>query len=201
MDLRQIEHSISTKWDAEVVPELVEYIRIPNKSPLFDPDWVANGHMDRAVAQFERWAKAQPIAGMSVEVVRLEGRTPLIFIDIPAQGMGGDDCVLLYGHLDKQPEMTGWSEGLGPWEPVIRGDKLFGRGGADDGYAIFGALTAILALQEQGVAHCRCVVVIEACEESGSYDLPHYVDHLADRIGRPSLVVCLDSGCGNYDQL
>ncbi len=201
MDLHQIERSIATKWDKEVVPELVEYIRIPNKSPMFDPDWVANGHMDRAVAQFERWAKAQPIAGMSVEVVRLAGRTPLIFIDIPAHGVQGDDCVLLYGHLDKQPEMTGWSEGLGPWEPVIRGDKLFGRGGADDGYAIFGALTAILALQEQGVAHCRCVVVIEACEESGSYDLPHYVDHLAARIGRPSLVVCLDSGCGNYDQL
>src|SRR5690606_30279713 len=82
-----------------------------------------------------------------------------------------------------------------------RGDKLYGRGGADDGYAIYGSLAAILALQEQKVPHARCVVVIEACEESGSYDLPAYVDHLAERIGKPSLVVCLDSGCGNYDQL
>src|SRR5262249_4724462 len=65
----------------------------------------------------------------------------------------------------------------------------------------FGALTALAALEEQGVPHARAIVLIEACEESGSYDLPYYVDHLADRIGSPSLVVCLDSGCGNYDQL
>jgi acetylornithine deacetylase/succinyl-diaminopimelate desuccinylase-like protein len=131
-------------------------------------------------------------------VVRLEGRTPLIFIEVPGTG---DDCVLLYGHLDKQPEMTGWADDLGPWKPVLKQDKLYGRGGADDGYAIFGSLTAIRALKEQGKPHSRCVVVIEACEESGSYDLPFYVDHLAERIGKPSLVVCLDSGCGNYDQL
>ncbi|MET0591302.1 MAG: M20 family metallopeptidase, partial [Polyangiaceae bacterium] len=142
--------------------------------------------------------RAQPIQGMKIEVVRLSGRTPLIFIDIAGQG---DDCVLLYGHLDKQPEMTGWSEHLGPWKPVIEGDKLFGRGAADDGYAIFGSLSAIAALQAEKIPHSRCVVMIEACEESGSYDLPYYVDHLASRIGQPSLVVCLDSGCGNYDQL
>jgi acetylornithine deacetylase/succinyl-diaminopimelate desuccinylase-like protein len=109
--------------------------------------------------------------------------------------------VLLYGHLDKQPEMVGWTEGYGPWVPRLEGDKLYGRGGADDGYAMFGALSALMALREQKVAHAHCVVLIEACEESGSYDLPYYVDHLAQRIGSPSLVVCLDSGCGNYDQL
>src|ERR1700674_5330474 len=97
--------------------------------------------------------------------------------------------------------MVGWAEGYGPWIPRLEGDKLYGRGGADDGYAMFGALSALLALREQRVAHARCVVLIEACEESGSYDLPFYVDHLAGRIGSPSLVVCLDSGCGNYDQL
>ena len=202
MDASKIKAFVDAKWDSEIVPQLVEYIRIPNKSPMFDADWVKNGHMDRAVALMEAWAKAQAIPGMQLEVVRLENRTPLIFIDIPASGPeSGDDTVLLYGHLDKQPEMTGWDEGLGPWQPVLKGDKLFGRGGADDGYAIFGSLTAIMALQAQGAAHARCVVLIEACEESGSYDLPAYVDHLADRIGRPSLVVCLDSGCGNYDQL
>ena len=158
--------------------------------------------MDRAVALMETWAKAQGIPGMQLEVVRLEGRTPLIFIDIPAANGGrNDDCVLLYGHLDKQPEMTGWDEGLGPWKPVLKGDRLYGRGGADDGYAIFGSLAAMMALQAQGAPHARCVVLIEACEESGSYDLPFYVDHLAERIGKPSLVVCLDSGCGNYEQL
>lgn len=202
MDARRVEAFVSKKWDDEIVPQLVDYIRIPCKSPMFDADWVANGHMDRAVDLMTRWARAQALEGMNVEVVRLEGRTPLIYVEVPAANGGSDDdCVLLYGHLDKQPEMTGWDEGLGPWTPVIKGDRLYGRGGADDGYAIFGSLTAILALREQGLPHSRCVILIEACEESGSYDLPAYVDHLAPRIGRPSLVVCLDSGCGNYDQL
>ncbi len=202
MDASQISTFVDTKWESEIVPQLVDYIRIPNKSPMFDADWVANGHMDRAVELMESWARAQAIPGMQVDALQLEGRTPLIFIDIPASGADvGDDCVLLYGHLDKQPEMTGWGEGLGPWEPVLKGDRLYGRGGADDGYAIYGSLAAIMALQAQDAPHARCVVLIEACEESGSYDLPAYVDHLADRIGKPSLVVCLDSGCGNYDQL
>lgn len=202
MDAIKVDRFVAEKWDDDIVPQLVEYIRIPNKSPMFDADWVKNGYMDDAVKLMEAWARAQSIPGMQLEVVRLEGRTPLIFIDIPATGPEtGDDCVLLYGHLDKQPEMTGWDDDLGPWKPVIKGDKLFGRGGADDGYAIFGSLAAIQALQQQGAPHARCVVLIEACEESGSYDLPAYVDHLADRIGKPSLVVCLDSGCGNYEQL
>ncbi|MBS0199972.1 MAG: M20 family metallopeptidase [Proteobacteria bacterium] len=202
MDIAKLKAFVGNKWDADIVPQLVRYIAIPNKSPMFDADWQAHGHMDQAVALMEAWAKAQDLPGMTVEVVRLEGRTPLIFLDIPAQGeASGDDCVLLYGHLDKQPEMTGWDDDLGPWKPVLKGDRLYGRGGADDGYAIFGSLTAILALRDQNVPHARCVVMIEACEESGSYDLPAYVDHLAPRIGKPSLVVCLDSGCGNYDQL
>jgi acetylornithine deacetylase/succinyl-diaminopimelate desuccinylase-like protein len=201
-DAPAIERYVEGKWDDDIVPRLVEYIRIPNKSPMFDADWVKNGYMDDAVKLMEGWAKAQSIPGMQVEVVRLEGRTPLIFIDIPAAFGGSEqDCILLYGHLDKQPEMTGWDPDLGPWKPVIKGDRLYGRGGADDGYAIFGSLAAILALQEQQLPHARCVVLIEACEESGSYDLPAYVDHLADRIGKPSLVVCLDSGCANYEQL
>lgn len=201
MDSKRVQREIDQQWDDEIVPNLVEYIRIPNKSPMFDADWVQHGYMDDAVKLMVRWAQQQPITGMTIEVVSTEGRTPLIFIEVPGTDPGNEDCVLLYGHLDKQPEMTGWSDGLGPWLPVLRGDKLYGRGGADDGYAIFGSLAAIRALQAQGVAHARCVVVIEACEESGSYDLPFYVDLLAERIGKPSLVVCLDSGCGNYDQL
>jgi acetylornithine deacetylase/succinyl-diaminopimelate desuccinylase-like protein len=187
-------------WSEEIVPTLVEYIKIPNKSPAFDPNWPAHGYMDQAVALFERWArlKLPSFPGATLEVVRLPERTPVILIEIPGRGK---DAVLLYGHLDKQPEMTGWTEGYGPWLPRLEGDKLYGRGGADDGYAMFGAISALLALKEQGVAHARCVILIEACEESGSYDLPHFVDHLAPRIGSPSLVVCLDSGCGNYDQL
>lgn len=202
MDSANIDRFVGGKWDDEIVPKLIDYIAIPAKSPMFDADWVAHGYMDQAIELMEDWARAQPIKGLQVEVVRLEGRTPLIFLEIPASGPeSGEDTVLLYGHMDKQPEMTGWDPDLGPWKPVLRGDKLYGRGGADDGYAIFGSLTSILALQEQGMPHARCVILIEACEESGSYDLPAYVDHLAERIGQPSLVVCLDSGCGNYEQL
>ena len=198
MEPRKITSFVDGVWDKDIVPQLVDYIRIPNKSPAFDKDWQKNGHMQRAVDLIAGWCKAQPIEGLTVEVMQLEGRTPLIFMEIPGEG---DDCVLLYGHLDKQPEMTGWFDGLGPWVPVQKGDKLYGRGGADDGYAAYASLSAIRALREAGGKHARCVVVIEACEESGSYDLPAYIDALKTRIGTPSLVVCLDSGCGNYDQL
>ena len=198
MNTSQAQELVVGIWDDSIVPKLCDYIKIPNKSPLFDPDWKENGHMDRAVALIEGWCREQPIEGLTVEVIRLEGRTPLIYMEVPGDE---DDTVLLYGHLDKQPEMVGWAEGLDPWKPVIRGDKLYGRGGADDGYAAFGSLTAIRALEEQKIPHARCVILIEACEESGSVDLPFYIEHLQDRIGTPSLVVCLDSGCGNYEQL
>ena len=198
MDTQRLSTFVDEVWDDSIVAELVEYIKIPNKSPAFDPQWDEHGYMEAAVKHMERWAREQDIVDASLEVVRLDGRTPLIFMEIPGDC---DDRVVLYGHLDKQPEMTGWRDDLGPFKPVIEGDRLYGRGGADDGYAIYASLTAIRALREQGLEHARCVVIIEACEESGSYDLPHYIDALAERIGEPSFVVCLDSGCGNYDQL
>ena len=192
-------------WDGEIIPALTDYIRIPNKSPAFDPDWEKHGHMDQVVELFAAWArkKLEQFSGAALDVVKLPGRTPLIFIEVPAQGKSGTAAgtILMYGHLDKQPEMKGWTEGTGPWTPVLKDDKLYGRGGADDGYAMFAAIGALLALKEQNVPHARTVIVIEACEESGSPDLPFYIEHLSDRIGTPDLVVCLDSGCGNYDQL
>jgi acetylornithine deacetylase/succinyl-diaminopimelate desuccinylase-like protein len=199
-DLARASRFVDQLWDADVVPTLVDYIRIPAKSPAFDPDWAANGHLETATALYEGWARKSlaDVPGATVDVIRLEGRTPVIFIDIPGEAGGN---VLMYGHLDKQPEMTGWSEGMGPWIPVIRDDKLYGRGSADDGYAMFGAITAVLALREQGLPHARTAILIEACEESGSFDLPAYIEHLRGRIGEPDLFVVLDSGCGNYDQL
>jgi acetylornithine deacetylase/succinyl-diaminopimelate desuccinylase-like protein len=204
MNTKKLAAFVDALWEDEIVPQLTEYIRIPNKSPMFDPQWVEHGYMDDAVKLMENWARSKlpALNGATLEVVRLPGRTPLIYIDVPAaNGGSNDDCVLLYGHLDKQPEMSGWADGYGPWIPRRDGDKLYGRGGADDGYAIFGSLAALLALRDQGLPQARCVVMIEACEESGSYDLPFYVDHLAPRIGSPTLVICLDSGCGNYEQL
>ena len=198
MDTNTARTQIDRTWDESILPELVEYVRIPNKSVAYDRDWEANGHMERAVQHMRRWAEAHAPQGSTVEVHRLPGRTPLLVVDVPGQV---DDCVLMYGHLDKQPEFSGWSDGLGPWDPVIRDGKLYGRGGADDGYALYGSLTAIRALEDQRVPHARCVILIEASEESGSPDLVHHIEALGDRLGRPTLVVCLDAECGNYDQL
>ena len=185
-------------WDGTITPPLVEYVKIPAKSPAFDAKWRENGHIARAVALVRSWCEKRPIEGLSVDVVQLENRTPVILMDLPG---GSDELVLLYGHCDKQPEMVGWAEGLGPWTPVLRDDKLYGRGAADDGYAAFAALTAIEALQAARVPHARCIVLIEAAEESGSDDLPFYMDALRERLGAPSLVICLDSGCSTYDRL
>src|SRR5689334_17540212 len=200
MDSQKLRAFSETFWEDSIVPSITEYVRIPNKSPAYDPQWVEHGYMEDAVKLMEGWARRQleEFTGATLEVIRLPGRTPLLFMDLPGDN---NDTVLLYGHLDKQPEMKGWSEGLGPWQPVRKDDKLYGRGGADDGYAIYACLCALLALQEQKIPRARCVIMIEACEESGSYDLPYYVDHLMDRIGDPSLVVCLDSGCGDWDRL
>lgn len=192
-----ITEHVDEAWERHIVPALIDYIRIPNQSPLFDADWEAHGHMDRAVELIEKWCREHALNGMTMEVVRLPGRTPVLFIEVPG---ASDRTVLMYGHLDKQPPMTGWNDGLGPWEPVLRDGRLYGRGGADDGYAAFASLTALAALEAQGIPHASCVILIEACEESGSLDLPAYIEQLAPRIGSPDLVVCLDSGCGNYEQ-
>ena len=189
---------IARQWDDDIVPRLVDYIRIPAKSPHFDAGWDAHGHIERVTLLAEGWARAQPIAGLRVEIVRLPGRTPVVFFEVAGQG---ERTVLMYGHLDKQPEMVGWRADGGPWMPILEGDKLYGRGGADDGYAIFAALSAIGALQAQGIAHARCVGLIETCEESGSYDLPAYLQALKPQLGDVDLVVGLDSGCGDYERL
>jgi len=191
-------NAISTQWDAEIVPQLTAYIRIPAKSPHFDPQWETNGNIERAIQLAQAWVAKQPVRGLTFEIVRLPGRTPLLYFDVAG---AGDRSVLLYGHLDKQPEMAGWREGYGPWDPLFENGKLYGRGSADDGYAVFAALAAIGALQAQGIAHSRCVGMIETCEESGSYDLPAYLDALAPRMGEVDFVVGLDSGCGDYERL
>jgi acetylornithine deacetylase/succinyl-diaminopimelate desuccinylase-like protein len=198
MDLDTLRATVGKTWDESIVEQLVNYVRIPNKSPMFDPQWESHGYMESAVQLMASWCRAQPVPGMRVEVRRIPGKTPLLLVDVPGELPG---CVLLYGHLDKQPEFTGWLPGLGPWEPVIREGKLYGRGAADDGYAVFSSLTAIAALKAQKVPLARCVLLIEACEESGSIDLPAHLEALGDTIGDPSLVICLDAECGNYEQV
>jgi acetylornithine deacetylase/succinyl-diaminopimelate desuccinylase-like protein len=198
MDVAKLRAWIDAVWDQSILDQLRAYIRIPNQSPDFDPEWQKHGHMEAAVTLMADWCRAQPVPGMRVEIRRLPGKTPLLIVDVPGDIPG---CVLLYGHLDKQPEFTGWSEGLGPWEPVLRNGKLYGRGGADDGYAVFSSLTAIAALKQQRIPLARCVLLIEASEESGSIDLPAHLEALGDAIGDPSLVVCLDAECGDYERV
>ena len=189
---------IADFWDGEIVPALTEYIRIPAKSPHFDKGWQAHGHIEAAAQFAAKWCEKHRLPGMTVEVVRIPDRTPVLYVEVAGDAR---ETVLVYGHLDKQPEMTGWREGFGPWIPVIEDGKLYGRGGADDGYAVFCALSALKAVKASGRPHARVAMLIECCEESGSYDLPAYLDLLAPRIGPPALVLGLDSGCGNYDQL
>ena len=202
MDHSELRRFIDGRWDDRIVPELVDYIRVPAKSPAFDPSWAEHGHLAEVVRRAHDWSAAQRIAGLTLEIVEIGGRTPCLLFDAPATGgLGNADTVLFYGHLDKQPEMEGWRPGFGPWTPVIEDGRLYGRGGADDGYALYSALTIVDALDSQGIARPRCVGLIETSEESGSPDLLPYLEALRERLGNVRLVCGLDSGCGNYEQL
>lgn len=202
MTVADLQPFVDRRWDEELLPRLIEYIKVPAKSPAFDPSWSAHGYLDAVIRDAYEWCRTQEILGISLEIVTIDGRTPCLFFDVPATGtLGNDKTVLFYGHLDKQPEMDGWRQDLGAWVPKLEDGKLYGRGGADDGYAIYAALTIIAALDRQGIPRPRCVGLIESCEESGSPDLPAYLDLLAPRFGDVQLVAGLDSGCGNYEQL
>ena len=203
LDSAQVLQSVTQAWDRDIVSQLSDYIAIPAKSPAFDADWVQHGHLDTVVQRAADWVLAQQVAGLTLEIVRLPGRTPVLFFEVAATraSHSQSETVLMYGHLDKQPEFSGWRSDLGPWTPKYEDGKLFGRGGADDGYAVYASIAAIQALKAQGAAHPRIVCLIETCEESGSADLLPYVDALRTRMGNVGLVMCLDSGAGNYDQL
>ncbi len=194
-----------TAWNERILPQLKDYVAIPAKSPMFDADWEQHGLLDKVVRDAAQWVESRKVPGLTLEVLRQPGRTPVIFFEVvstrPALSFGTPPTVFMYGHLDKQPEFGGWRNDLGPWTPKVEDDKLYGRGGADDGYAVYAAISAIEALKAQGITHPRIVGLIESCEESGSLDLPAYLHLLKDRLGDVTLVVCLDSGAGNYDQL
>ena len=187
-----------------VVGALSSYVAIPCLSPDFDPAWADNGEIGRAARLLCEWAASRPLPGCTVEVVEREGLTPAIIADVPATpGAATRLVTLLYGHLDKQPPLGSWRKGLDPFVAVREGERLYGRGAADDGYSIFAAIGALEALAATGTPHGRCVVLIEASEESGSPHLGPYLEEVGARIGvpGPGLVVCLDSGCATYDRL
>ena len=230
LDAAQALSQVTAQWDGDIIRQLSDYIAIPAKSPAFDPDWAQHGHIDTVIRNAAAWVEVQKVEGLKLEIIRLEGRTPVLFFEIPASSGGASTSplhqqrphagaaapsgnsaphevasegttVLFYGHLDKQPEFTGWRNDLSPWAATYEDGKLYGRGGADDGYAVYASIAAVQALKAQNIAHPRIVGLIETCEESGSYDLLPYIDALKDQLGEVALVVCLDSGAGNYDQL
>jgi acetylornithine deacetylase/succinyl-diaminopimelate desuccinylase-like protein len=192
---------VSAQWDGDIIAQLSQYIAIPAKSPAFDADWAAHGYLETVLRDAARWIEAQPIAGLHAEIVRLPGRTPLLFFEVAAHGTALRETVLMYGHMDKQPEFSGWRGDLGPWTPKYEDGRLYGRGSADDGYAVYAGIAAVRAIQTQDAAHPRIVGLIETGEESGSPDLPPYVDALRSRLGQVGLVICLDSGAGDYQRL
>jgi len=205
IDAASVAASVAETW-ADALPVIEDYIRIPAKSLAFDPDWATTGHIAAAVELIRSWCADNAPTDATVRVHELPGLTPVITIEVPAFGpqpanASDADTVLLYGHLDKQPEMTGWRDGLGPWTPVREGDRLYGRGGADDGYSAFAVVAALKALRPGGGSHRRCVALIEASEESGSPHLPAHLDALTDLLRDISLVICLDSGASDYDAL
>ena len=175
MDNNKLKNYIENFWDDSIIPTLEEYIKIPNKSPTFDPNWEENGFMEDVLNLTLDWIKQNKFDGLNVEVHRNNGRTPLLLLQYSGSK---PDNILMYGHLDKQPEMDGWDEDLGPWKPVIKNEKLYGRGGADDGYAVFASICAINALIDQNIELPNISIIIEFSEESGSPDLPYYLDKL-----------------------
>lgn len=212
LDARLLQNHIDDSWDRLIIPALVDYIAVPAKSPSFDADWDSHGLLDKVVRDAADWIGGRKVPGLKVEILRLldanaRPRTPVLFFELAASnGRDGEapasgQTAFVYGHLDKQPEFTGWRTDLGPWTPKIENGRLYGRGGADDGYAVFASIAAIQALQAQGTPHPRIVGIFETCEESGSKDLLPYIEALRPRLGDVGLVVCLDSGAGNYDQL
>lgn len=200
VDWSAVKETISEEWDKTVVPAISAYIEVPNQSPHYDAEWATNGLMQEAMNVILKWVETQPIKGLKYEVAEAEGRTPFLILEIDGTEPTAN-TLLMYGHMDKQPPLLPWAEGLHPHKPVYRDGKLYGRGGADDGYSVFSALTSVAAVQKYGVPHGRIVIIIEACEESGSGDLPYYMEHFKDRIGNVDLLICLDSGAMTYDKL
>ena len=201
LNAQQALNDVTQAWDGDIVRQLTDYIQIPAKSPSFDAQWSEHGHLETVLRNAAQWVEAQKVEGLQLEIIRLPGRTPVMFFDIPSTQAHATQTVLMYGHMDKQPEFNGWRNDLGPWTPKYENGKLYGRGGADDGYAVYASIAAVQALTKQNTPHPRIVGLIETCEESGSYDLLPYVDALRPRLGDVGLVICLDSGAGNYDQL
>ena len=201
MDKRIIKPYVDKFFGLRVLPNLMDFIRIPNCSPNYDSDWETNGNALKAANFLCDWIESLEMKDCTVNLVKDPGHTPFLYIEILPTNKDDDSTILLYGHLDKQPAFTGWSDGLGPQKPVIIADRLYGRGSSDDGYAVFAAITAVKACQDNNYPLPRIVILIEGAEESNTVDLFYYVEQLKPRIKDPKLIICLDSCCEDYNRL
>lgn len=140
----RLKQYVEDNYESKVIPALIEYIKIDNLSRTYDTEWNTNGKLQKAAQYIVQWVRDLKVDGLSVEIIQDQGYSPLIFTEIQGQI---PHTLFFYGHYDKQPPMVGWMEGIGATNPKIINGKLYGRGGADDGYATFSTILAIKALQ------------------------------------------------------
>ena len=202
MDKKSFEKYIEKMFTYNMIPNLMNFIRIPNLSPAYDYEWNTNGLLLKAANLIIAYAKSLEIKNAQINLIQDKGYSPLIFIEIPASRPNDNRTVLLYAHFDKQPHGTGWDDDKGPTKPVIQNGRLYGRGSADDGYASFSMLTAIKACQEHNCPLPRICLIFEGAEESTDEHLTYYFNKLLPIIGENVIAfIPLDSGCADYDRL
>ena len=163
--LKKIYNKVTHEWDTSVEEALKSFIRLPALSPDFDKKWEENGVLLKALEDAQAWAEKQGIKGLRCEIIKDDGFTPCLFVEVDATSdKKFERSVFFYGHLDKQPPNEGWDQDKSAWEPVIQNGRLYGRGAVDDGYAFYTSLAAVKALQTLGIPHPRCVGLFETCE-------------------------------------
>lgn len=200
VDYESLKLKLESRIDSEVIPLLMDYIRVPSLSPLYDPDWESNGLMEQAQKLLLDYVHNIGIQGLKTQILKEPGKPWMFYGEVP----GTDPSlgtILIYGHMDKQPHFPNWIAGTNNTEPAIIDGKLYGRGGADDGYAMPSAALLIKTLQDLGLPHGRIVIIGETEEESGSPNLMYLISQLKAQIGDPELIICLDSGAGDYEHL
>eukprot|EP01134_Creolimax_fragrantissima_P007648 CFRG7648T1 len=201
MDATKTQAFVDKHFQEKFVDTLSGFIKIPNCTPAFDADYLTNGHIQTAIKYILDFTDSLKIPGLTHSVYDDESRPPMVCIVYPGEVKQN---VMIYGHLDKQPFMEGrWSEGLDALTPVIRDNKLYGRGSADDGYSVLAALLSIQAAREQGVPLPRICILLETEEESGSENLLYLMEQaqVKEALGKPDICICLDSETADYDKI
>jgi acetylornithine deacetylase/succinyl-diaminopimelate desuccinylase-like protein len=198
MDKESVNKTIEKYWQDWWVKGLGDFVRVPNLTPMVDDKYLENGLLEQAMDLVDNYINKLEIKGLSRKIFKTEKGLPLItYIVEPSEGVTRN--VMVYGHIDKQPYGEGWD--TDPKDPVIKGDCMYGRGSADDGYSAFSCMLAVKVGQELGVKMPRICLVLETEEESGSASLIPLLNQAKDVIGTPDVCLCMDSGAFDYNKL